>query len=437
VSDHELRDGVLAKLERPLPGWLVPLLVALAVVGGGSFLILLLGRGSDRAWHAFFVNWLFWTGLSQAGVVFSASQILSNAHWSHPVRRIAEASVAFLPVAFLLFVVLWFGRAHVFPWVAAPVEEWPKGWWLRDWFVFLRDGAALLVLFGLSFWYIYHSLRPDAALLASRPGAGSGRLRGWLARGWTWAGGAQAGDVAQIAHSQQRLAQVGAAIAVVYVLVLSLVAFDLVMSLAPHWLSNLLGGYLAVAAWLMALMVLALTTIFWRRHLGLEALIGSRTMHDLGKLCFAFTVFWMYFFFSQFIVIWYGNLPEETQFIQMRLGTQFLQDTWFWDASRLDEPYVKLSLTAWAGCWVIPFWVLLGQAPKRTPAVLGSVACIVLLGFWLERNALVWPSLVPQDGMAWVGPIQVGIALGFLGAFALVNLVASRVFPTLPLPTRD
>jgi len=85
----------------------------------------------------------------------------------------------------------------------------------------------------------------------------------------------------------------------------------------------------------------------------------------------------------------------------------------------------------------VPFWVLLGQTPKRTPAIMGSVSGVVLLGFWLERNALVWPSLVPSDGGAWFGPIQLGIGLGFLGAFALVFLVFSRVFPTLPLPARD
>jgi hypothetical protein len=153
-------------------------------------------------------------------------------------------------------------------------------------------------------------------------------------------------------------------------------------------------------------------------------------------MVFAFSIFWMYLFFSQYIVIWYGNLPEETQFFRMRLGSQFLQDTWFLVWSRFDEPWVRLSLTAWIGCWVMPFWFLLGQRPKRTPAILGTVAAAVLVGFWLERNVLVWPSLVPTDDGAWVGPIQIGIALGFLGAFTLVFLIFSRVFPTLPLPKR-
>jgi hypothetical protein len=81
--------------------------------------------------------------------------------------------------------------------------------------------------------------------------------------------------------------------------------------------------------------------------------------------------------------------------------------------------------------------VLLGQRPKRTPTILGSVSAVVLVGFWLERNALVWPAFVPEDGGAWLGPIQLGIALGFLGGFALVFLLFSRVFPTLPLPQRS
>jgi Ni/Fe-hydrogenase subunit HybB-like protein len=153
-------------------------------------------------------------------------------------------------------------------------------------------------------------------------------------------------------------------------------------------------------------------------------------------MVFAFSVFWMYLFFSQYIVIWYGNLPEETHFLRARLGSQFLQDTWFFVLSRLNEPYVNLSMAAWVGCWIIPFVLLMGQRPKRSPAMLGTVATLVLLGFWFERNALVWPSLVPEQGWAWLGPIQIGIAAGFLGAFALVFLVFSRVFPTLPLPRR-
>ena len=412
MSGHDLRDDVLAKLDRPLPAWAVPLLVALAAVGGASFLILLLGHGTDRAWHAFFVNWLFWTGLSQAGVIFSASQILSNSHWSHPVRRIAEASITFLPVSFLLFIVLWFGRAHIFPWITAPVEEWPKSWWLRDWFVFARDGAALLLMYGLSFWYVYHSLRPDAAFLAARGGGRRGRLQGWLARGWAW--GAGPDDTAQLARSQERLSRLGAALVVTFILVMTLIAFDLVMSLAPHWLSNLLGGYLAVAAWLMGLMTLALTTIFWRRHLGLEQLITSVTLHDIGKLCFGFTVFWMYFFFSQFIVIWYGNMPEETSFMMLRIAV---------------EPWRTIGIVMICLVFVIPFWGLMGVKPKQTPAILGTFAVISLAGLWLDRWVFVVPSIDETARHAPLGWTELLVTAGFAGLWGLSHLWFARTFP--------
>ena len=87
------------------------------------------------------------------------------------------------------------------------------------------------------------------------------------------------------------------------------------------------------------------------------------------------------------------------------------------------------------------WWMLAPISPERAsyePLIfLATIAAAVLLGFWLERNALVWPSLVPADGGAWFGAIQLGIAAGFLGAFVLVFLVFSRIFPTLPLPASD
>ena len=210
------------------------------------------------------------------------------------------------------------------------------------------------------------------------------------------------------------------------------------MSLTPTWFSNIFGWYYLWGGFLSAVAATALVCVLLRATTpGWAEQVTRPRMHDLGKMIFAFSIFWMYLFFSQYIVIWYGNLPEETQFFEARLGSQFLQDSWCWVGANLDEPYVKLSLSAWVGCWSVPFWVLLGAAPKRTPQILGTVAAVVLAGFWLERNALVWPSLVPADGSAWFGPIQIGIALGFLGAFALVQLVFHRMFPTLPLPSKD
>ena len=116
-----------------------------------------------------------------------------------------------------------------------------------------------------------------------------------------------------------------------------------------------------------------------------------------------------------------------------------LARTWdlkhFWD--RITEPYAKMTLFVWLCCWVIPFWVLLGQRPKKTPAILGSVSLVMLFGFWLERNVLIWPSVVKGDMMAWLGPIQIGIFLGFLGLFLAIVIFYSRVFPTIAVSSKE
>jgi len=380
-----VREATLARLEQPLPSWLRPLLVVLAVIGALAFLLLAARAGSsDRAWRDFHINWLFWTGLSQAGVLFSASQIISKSRWSHPVRRIAEASAAFLPVSFVLFLVLWLGRVHIFPWIAAPVEEWPKAFWLRDWFVWLRDGVSLLFLYGLSFWFIADSLRADRA------------------------------TGAELERIELRLTRLAAGLIPAYAVVMSLVAFDLIMSLAPHWYSNLLGAYYFMAAWLMALMALALTTIWWRRHLGLETLVTPKVMHDLGKLCFGFTVFWMYLFFSQFIVIWYGNMPEETSFMMLRI------------ASTQWRPVGILMVCL---VFVIPFWGLMGVVPKKTPAILGTFAVISLTGLWLDRWVFVVPSIAQGSPRVPLGWQEVLVTAGFAGLWGLCHLWFARRWP--------
>jgi hypothetical protein len=328
-------------------------------------------------------------------------------------------------VSFVLACIGIFGGEHVFAnwWHGAPP---PREHWLTPGRVYGTELALLGLLALLTLVYLRASLRPALHGAAEAAPRARGLFASWT-RGWR-------GEAAEWEASQKRLRVLAPVIALIYAFGYGLLGVDQIMSLTPTWFSTMFPWYFAWGGFLSGVAATALLCVLLRRGPGWSEQITRPRMHDLGKMLFAFSVFWMYLFFSQYIVIWYGNLPEETQFFQTRLGSQFLQDTWYWSWSRLGEPYVKLSLTAWLGCWVIPFWVLLGEAPKRTPVILGSVAAAILLGFWLERNALVWPSLLPDDGMAWAGPIQFGIAAGFLGAFALVYLVFSRVFPTLPLP---
>jgi hypothetical protein len=421
--------AILSANPRELPGTLVGVCGLLMVLGAVAFAG---GLASDPAttWRAFHVNFLYFGTLSQAALVLAAALVIVGARWAGPVRHVAEGLSAWVPVTLVLFVVgNFFGREYIHTnWLHGPPPG--KEDWLTFGRVFATDFTILLVLTGLTLAFLRTSFRPSLYGAAERATRAKGLFESWTAN-WR-------GDEAEREASDRRLRVLAPIVCLLYAFGFTFVAFDQVMSLEPTWFSNIFGWYFLWGGFLSAVCATALISVVLKLTApGWDAQITRDRMHDLGKMVFAFSIFWMYLFFSQYIVIWYGNLPEETQFFQARLGSQFLQDSWFWAAERLDEPYVKLSLAAWVGCWITPFWVLLGQRPKKTPLILGGVAAIVLLGFWLERNALVWPSLVPDDGSAWLGPIQIGISLGFLGAFALVFLVFSRVFPTLPLPKSD
>ncbi len=250
--------------------------------------------------------------------------------------------------------------------------------------------------------------------------------------------------------SAQRLRVLAPIICLAYAFGFSLIAFDQVMSLTPTWFSNLFGAFVSWGGILSAVSAIALLAILHRGSPGLEGEITEKRLHDIGKLLFAFSIFWMYLFFSQYLVIWYGNLPEETFFFRDRLGSQFVIDKgfseaawgrawlgWDFDFARFNEAYGWTSMIVWVCVWIVPFWVLLGEYPKKNPYILGTVATIVLVGLWLERNLLIWPSVIKDGGFAWFGGLQMLIAAGFLGAFTLVFLVYSHVFPSLAVPESD
>jgi hypothetical protein len=400
---------------------------AALVIGVLTFLVGLFSD-AERTYRVFLHNWLLWTALSQAGIVLSSAFRLTNATWMGPIRRVVDSISAFVPVSLVLFGVIYLGRHELFDWIEHPVHG--KEWWYGERFLFGRDVFVLVWMTALTMLYIYLSVRP---MLEEARETATG-WRGRLYRRWTagWRGESTECDLAE-----RRLRKLAAVVCLSYALCYSLLSIDMIMSLAPHWVSTMFPAYFAWGGWLSAVSMTALLCLALRNSEGMRDQITPSRMHDMGKMIFAFSIFWMYLFWSQYLVIWYGNIPEETSFVVSRLGSQFVQDTWylkgFW--SRIGEPYVQITLVAWILCWVIPFCVLLGARPKKTPAVLGPVALGSILGFWLERYILVTPSLVsPEKVLAGapitlLGPIEIGLALGFLGAFFLCFLAFARVFP--------
>ena len=420
------------------------LLVACLALVGLGVVAFLVGLATDAAtaWRAFHVNYLYFGSLAQSGIVLSCTFVIVGAKWPGPVRRIAEGLGAWVPVTLVLFLIGFLGRESIYTnWIHHPPAA--KAAWLKPARLFWMDLAIFGWLALLSVAYLYNSVRPTLSGVAARVNGPTRALFERWTAGWE-------GDEAEREKGARRCRTLAPIICLSYAFGWSFIVFDQVMSLSPTWYSNLFGAYVAWGGYLNAVAATALLSVLHRNAPGLEGEITRSRMHDLGKLIFAFSIFWMYLFWAQYLVIWYGNLPEETAFFRGRLGSQFLMDksgfgTMFlaqtWDlkyfAERLREPYAVVTLTVWACCWIVPFWVLLGQRPKRTPAILGTVGAVVMAGFWLERNILIWPSLVPNETFSWLGFVQIGIAAGFLGAFALVFLAFTCVFPSLAVPRRS
>ena len=386
-------DGVPRRI---MLGGLVATAVGLIALAAG------LSQGGGRAWQAYLFNWLFWFGIAQGAVVFSAVTVITRAVWARPVRRLALSFVAFLPIAFVLYLPLLLAGEHIFPWTHEMYHE-GLGAWLDERFVAVRNVVALAALVGLSLLYARISLRPDVGM---RPEDGASGVRGWVIAGWR-------GQEEEERESHRRLARLGPILAIVFAAAMSVVAWDYVMSLEAGWFSTLIGPYYFMAAFLGGIAATTILAVIVRSRLGLEAVIRVPHFHDLGKLTFAFYVFWAYLFWSQYIVIWYGQLPWEQSFL----------------VHRLTAPYTVLSVTVFGLLFLAPFFALLSVAAKKEPRFLASVAGVILFGLWLERYTLVYPSLYPgADGLPF-GWVEIGVTFLFAGLFVISIAAFLSRFP--------
>ncbi len=366
------------------------------LVGAATFLIGLSGSAPQRAWGIFLVNYLFWSGLAFGSVLFSATMVITKARWGRPLKRLAEAPAAFLPFSFLLFWVLLLGRDKIFPWIKQPLPE--KSAWLNVGFLFARDGIFLFLLTAVSLALVYYSIRGEREIQ-------SREVEAWLSY-------KDQGE--KNLRKQSILAPI---MGILYALAFSLFGFDLVMSLSPQWYSTLFGMYFFTGAFYAALAVLIFLSVIAVRKLGMGNFIQKNQFHDLGKLLLAFCLTNGDFFFSQFLVIWYGNLPDETRFVIQRVSVY---------------PWNVLAWTVLFLFFIIPFGVLLSRKVKMKHTPMLVLTGLILVGLWLERFLVVTPSLWKGEGLP-LGLQEILISLGFLGLLGLCLRWFMGRFPMLPL----
>lgn len=408
-DDHlPTREEILRASDRRLPGMARTASLALTVIGLVAFIAGVF-LAPDRAWRAFHWNWLFFASIASAGVMFVAVQRIVTARWSRPIIRLLEGYVAFLPVAFIFLALsLLVGKNQIFPWThtTPPVRE--KVFFLDHGFVALRDLLLFGILVVLQLWYIYTSVRLDVGLVPES-GAGWARgLRDRMRRGYR--------DERRELHSTHSLqGKLSVIMALCFGYFWSMLAYDLSMSLDMHFQSTLYGWWFFMTGWVGALMSFSLLVIWWRRHLNAYDLITEAHIHDLGKLCFAFSAFWGYLTFAQYLIMWFGNMGEETHFWRLRLIAP-----WKW-----------VTFSVFILVFVVPFFGLMSRAAKVFLPTFVLFAVCSLIGTWLQRYGEVYPSLYGVAPHLPFGIWELGVFALYLGTFGLCYAGFMDAFPRM------
>jgi hypothetical protein len=412
LSVHEShvlsREEVVAGLDRPLPRWLRTVSLVLAAIGLIVFIIGLF-LNPDRVWRALLVNWLYFTSVSSAGVMFVAVQRITTARWSRPVVRFLEGYVAFLPVAFvLLLLMLFVGEHHIFWWSNVTPSIREKAVYLSRAFYYPRVIGISLIIYSLSLWFIYTSVRLDVGILPEAGAAWARSLRERMRRGFR--------DERRELHSTHSLqGRLAVFLAFAFGFGWIVLSWDMSMSLDPHFQSTMYGWWFFMGAWVGALASWSIIVMAWRRFLGRYDLIEDKHFHDLGKLVFAFTAFWGYLTFGQYLVIWYGNVGEETHWMRLRLIAG-------WRVTTL----VGLTLM-----FVFPFFGLLSRAAKVYLPTMLLFAMGTVVGLWIHRYIEVYPSVYGVLQHPLLGIWEFGVTAGILGIWGFCYLAFMDAFPRM------
>jgi hypothetical protein len=377
----------------------------LAVVGLGATLGSALGESKARAMFSYLWAFEVVLALALGALVFVLIDWVVRAQWTAVVKRLAETMAGTLPLFLLLFIpIATLGYHSLFPWTheSDPILL-KKHWFLNDGFFFGRAVAYFVIWSVLGVGLYRASLKMEA--LAGDPPARDKVIR------MAWG--------------------VSAVGIILWALTQSFAAIDWMMSLQPHWYSTIFGVYYFAASILALYAFLTLVTMSLQRAGVLKEAITPEHYHDLGKFIFGYTIFWAYIAFSQFILIWYANMPEETDFYMARMA-----GGWQWVSYALPVAH-----------FFLPFLYLLSRRIKRTPKLLAVGAVWTLVMHCVDFYWLVLPNFgihgenhaAPHLAVSWLDfAALIGMSGAFLAVFAallnrnkVVNLADPRLDESL------
>jgi hypothetical protein len=349
------------------------ILISIGIVSIMLSFVLYHDQGA-RFWSNLLLNNVYFIMISLCGVVFLGLHSLATSGWQVSIQRVPEAISSFLPVGGILMLIMligmWFNLHHLYMW--AHTDHTDKILEMKRPFLNIPF-FSFRTLFYIGGWSLFaHLMRKNSILQDSDPDLKYFRRNNILS----------------------------AVFIVFFAITSSAAAWDWVMSIDPHWFSTLFGWYIFSGLLVSGIATIILIVLLLKNG-GYLTNVNNEHLHDLGKYLFAFSILWTYLWFSQYMLIWYGNLPEETIYFVQRL-----------------KEFKVLFFMNLIVNFAFPLLSLMTRNSKRTSLVLAIVAFGLIIGHWIDFYLMIMPgTLGPKAG---IGFIEIGITLGYIGLFLWV-----------------
>jgi hypothetical protein len=367
-------------------------LMAIGIVSVGASFV----THSHQAWSNLLQNTFYFMAIALAATFFLAVQYAAEVGWSVVLKRILEAMGQFLPFAAILMLIVFFGN-----YIAAH----NGGHYLYHW---LHEGL-----------YDPASEEYDAIIAGKAPFLNLpffvARMLAYFA---IWIGFTHIlrkyslkEDIEGGTENYFKAKRKAIIFLVLFAVTSSTSAWDFIMSIDTHWFSTLFGWYTFAGMFISALAVMNFTLGYLVKK-GYMPFITEHHLHDAGKFMFAFSIFWTYLWFAQFMLIWYANLPEEVTYFMIRF-----------------DHYKGLFFANFFINFIAPFLVLMTRDAKRKVNLLMTVSVILFIGHWIDVFLMVTPGVVKEH---WhIGWMEIGTTIGFLGLFMYVVQTSLSKAPLL------
>lgn len=346
------------------------------VIVGSLISLISLFHTPVRFWVNFLINNFYFVCMALSGLFFLALQNITGSSWMRTYQRVPEAMMQFLPFSLGFMILGYFGLHTIYEWTHHEMMNDPilvkKMAYLNTPFFFVRMFLFFIIWIGFS------------------------KIISYLMDRW---------DKTKYLEQDSRIAMYSAITLVVFSLTFSFASYDWIMSIEPHWFSTIFSVYTFCGLFVGGVAFITLALLVLRMQGYLTEYVTKDHLHDLGKWMFGMSTFWAYIWFCQYMLIWYSNIPEETEYYILRT-----QGNWTW-----------LFWSNFAISFGVPFLLLMTRESKRNPVSLAIVAVVILVGRWVDLYTLVAPKVYEHNEIAAIiGPYEIVSAISYAAFFLLV-----------------